>query len=202
MNTTTSRPMAVTTKATSVNGALQQQAAQVFNAATGTKELIFTIANSGTAGNAAHDTNDLAIFPGGWKDIAALDARTTFICDGFASIAEMIRYFSGISCNISGVRMETTNTDNFDSTIIQVEKDPTGEEKKVRLPLSPLKVPLGGGGYNNILNLASEKFSPVLWNGLDITFSKIKAASQITFYLSIVGWDKMRTLTPLAQNFL
>jgi hypothetical protein len=199
---TTRQPQAALTKATSVNGAVQQQAAQVFNSANGTKELIFTIANSGDAGNAAHDTNNFALFLGGHKAIPALDARTTFTSEGFASYADMMRYFAGVSCNIAGVRMETTNTDNFDSVIIQTEKDPTGEERKVRLNLSPLKISLGGGGYKNVLNLAPEKFSPVIWNGLDITFSKIKAASSITFYLQIVGWDKMRTLTPLAQNFL
>lgn len=188
--------------ASATDGRTATVTAKVVNSATGAKEYEVTFSNSGTVGNPAHDTVDLILFAGAWNPAPTLDARTAYSSPGFASYAMHNLYYSAIASNIAGVRMETDNTDNYLSFLQQIEKDPTGDERKVKTQLNTYRVALGGGNFNMTLELPKEAFHPVIWSGQQITISKIKAGSYIKFYFKMEGWNKVRELSALTPDII
>lgn len=188
--------------ATATDGRTAIVTAKVVNTATGVKEYEVTYTNSGTVGNPAEDTIDLILFPGAWNPAPALDARTTYDSPGFDDYAMHNAYFSRVGTSIAGIRMETDNTDNYLSYLQQIERDPTGDEKKVKTQLNSYRVALGGGNFNMTLELPKEAFRPVIWDAQQITISRIKAGSYIKFYFKMEGWDKVRELSALTPDII
>ncbi len=188
---------AVTSAATGTQGGVVQTA-KVVNNIVGDKELEISFTVSGEV-----DINNLKVFPGCWRTMAlrALPAGVTFSSPGFANWDEFINYYDKIATNVYGMRMETTNVVNFQTTLKFVERDATGKDTEVTRSLSKYRVPVGSG-YSETIELSEKEVSFVLWHALEVTFSKIKAGSTVTFHFYVRGWNKTQELNPMQTNII
>jgi len=172
---------------------------KVTNAMQGDKELEMTFAASSAA-----DISNLKIFMGAWaKDSElALPEGVTFTCAGFGDDIERVRnYFKVVSTNVYGIRLETTDVTNYQSTLNFTEKDPTGKENLVKKTLSKYRVPVGNG-YSETIELNESDLNSIQWPALEVAFSKLKKSSSVTLYFKVRGWNKAQDLSPLQADII
>lgn len=186
-------------RATTPNGAQAVVTTKVTNSIQGDKELEMTFAASSAA-----DIANLKIFPGVWRKASelVLPEGVTFACDGFNDDwVAMCSYFRGISTNVYGIRMETTDVTNYQSTLNFTEKDPTGKETPVKKTLSKYRVPVGNG-YSETIELNESDLNVIQWPALELVLSKLVKSSSITFYFKVRGWNKAQDMSPLQADII
>lgn len=175
------------------------QTAKVANAIIGVTELRFSLTAQGE-----NDVEDIMIFPGAWRDTNELNAskgKVAFASKNWANINQFLNYFSRINTQITKIIMESNDVENFDQELIFTEKMPTGKEDEIPFALSPKKQPsVKASGWAEKITITNEDMAPVLWPGLDITLSKMKAGSTINFYITLNGVNKAQELNSIGVS--
>jgi len=174
--------------------------AKVSNAIAGDKELEVVFTN----GSSTTDATNVFMFPGCWRtdsEVAAPATNVTFSSPGFASWASFLEYYKKVSTNVYGIRIETTDTENFQSSLLFLEKDPTGREEPVKKSLSKFRVPVGTG-FSETIELSENDINFVVWPGLEVLFSKLKKNTSVSIYFKIRGWNKVQELNALKGEII
>lgn len=175
------------------------QTAKVANAITGVNQLRFSLTAVGE-----NDVENILLFPGSWRDTNELNAskaKVTFASKNWTSINQFLNYFAHVNTQIVKIVMETTDTENFDQELLFIEKMPTGKEDEVSFPLSNKKVAsTKASGWAEKITITTEDMAPVIWAGLEIALSKMKAGSTINFYIDVYGVNKVQELNAIGST--
>ena len=185
--------------AVSTDGQMVSGVTQVINTIEGTKELAITLTNT-----TANPVRNIVLFPGVQSDAAAsaLPAGVTFESD-FNSRDAFLSYFAHIATTVQGLRLETNKTDNIVyQNLLFSEKDPTGEENKVKFSIGKFKYDLGGGEYAKQADLSPQNLTFIIWAALRVMLDRIEANSSITIYFKVAGWNKAQGMSSLNAAIL
>lgn len=182
-------PSTARASAVSVDGQQSVSTVQVKNNIVGDTELIFGFDNT-----SSDDKPDLLMFGAAMQVNTTLPEGVTFDGDGFKSYAQFLEYFKHIQTNVKRISIQTDDTDNFLSSLVFEEKFPDSRASiPQKVSLKKYRTPVGSGFSETI-----EFEKPFLiWAGLSVFFSKIKAGSQVTFTLTVEGVNNVSTLSAI-----
>jgi hypothetical protein len=178
--------------AISTDGTQAIQTTKVVSSVSGEKELQITFTNS--TENAQNITLKLGAHR---STVPAAGGASEFSAPEFDSYADMQAYYRQIQTMVAGFRATSDVPGNFDGYLLFTEKQPDGSEMPVKRSLAKYKQPLGGGSYANEISVPERDLKFLFWGAMEVAFVALKPNSEITFYLSIKGWNKSTELTPL-----
>ena len=186
--------------ATSQDGAAVIQTTKVSNTLVEELKLRYKL----TAANDSTATNIVLIpGPARFGTALSLDGKVTFACTtGFASYGELMAYYQKISTNCTGIIIQTSDTDNYESNIIKVsERDPSGRVTDINIDLSDYRVS-NGNGFSDKIVLESSDFNQIFWPGCEITLGSLKPGTSMTLTFKLQGWNKVQELSAVKPNVI
>jgi hypothetical protein len=152
-----------------------------------------------TASGSAAASSDVFLFPGvGVAAAKVLPTGVTYSGD-FATLAEFLDYMEKNKLTIAAVRAQTNNVDNFAGKFTFGERKPNLQNTLTKdLQLTKFRESNGSTFADTININESQLGGPIaIRPAMFWKYVGLKISSAITFYLTVVAWEKKTLQQPI-----